>query len=702
MKIHEIRIQAYITQDKILEAVTSGINVLRLLGVTFPKLPTKLHVLLSLLRTKLALAGKSMTALEQLPYTSDPRILATKNVLTKISSAAYYVKPIFYVLMRLKAVRMSLEHGQTVRTSASDFASYAMIIGGIAGDFAQCARFGELTLRLLERPEMGVARIRTMYTLYAGVRPWIKPLNETLAPLKQTYLGGVELGDVQMATNAAHVCCLHAFYCGNALIEVERETNTYLQAVTWPSLHYALIILRETCRDLMAEASWSVSLPTTETSALENQDPSLNDSAALRTPESKTISFAIYTNRLICSYFLQDYRSAFQHMTRADSYVSDVVAFVGNAIFYFYNSLVRLALLNTIFGFERVHSLRQIKRNQEKLRLWAQHAPENFQHKWELVDAELAAKGGRKLKAIQSYERAIRLARQHGYLHEEALSKELAGDYFLKLGLDTVARAYLQDAQRDYRRWGALAKVGQMTERYPHWLGEHASAIHRSHAKPMEMVSSTRTSTSRQLDFASVMKAMQALSQEIVLAQLLKRLMQVVTETAGAQCGVLLLKKEKEWFLEAEKLVTQNDVTVLQSQSMASLPDDSVPIPMALFHYVTRTGESLVVHDAANEKLVADDAYVQRRQPRSLLMVPILHQGNLTGLLYLENNAASGAFTESRLEVLQLLASQAAISIENARLYADMENRITARTTELESMTLDDDLIEVANRRTVD
>jgi diguanylate cyclase (GGDEF)-like protein len=217
-----------------------------------------------------------------------------------------------------------------------------------------------------------------------------------------------------------------------------------------------------------------------------------------------------------------------------------------------------------------------------------------------------------------------------------------------------------------------------------------------------DSVTMTSSSTSGILDVATILKASQALSQEIVMAHLLKRLMQVALEGAGAQRGVLLLKNEATWFLEAEKSEAQTEAAVLQSIALNVSEPEKMPLPIALFNYVVRTRESIVVHDATRDKLLVTDPYVLTRKPRSLLIVPILHHADLIGILYLENNAASGAFTQSRLEMLRLLASQAAISIDNARLYAEMEERVAARTAELKNMALRDGLTGVSNRRAFD
>jgi diguanylate cyclase (GGDEF)-like protein len=195
------------------------------------------------------------------------------------------------------------------------------------------------------------------------------------------------------------------------------------------------------------------------------------------------------------------------------------------------------------------------------------------------------------------------------------------------------------------------------------------------------------------------MKASQVLSQEIRLDRLLKRLMTIVIENAGAQKGILLLKKDQQWRIEAEQNDGDSEATVLESIPLALLGDDEIKLPLSLVHLVSRTRESVVIQDAISQPLFEADPYVQRHQVHSALCIPVMNHNEMTGMLYLENNAIAGAFTPTHLEMLNVLASQVAISIENARLYAEMEERVAARTAELKALTLQDGLTGIANRR---
>ena len=341
-------------------------------------------------------------------------------------------------------------------------------------------------------------------------------------------------------------------------------------------------------------------------------------------------------------------------------------------LFYFYDSLVRLRVCSDALTSEQEQHLVKINSNQDKMKLWAHHAPMNFLHKFYLVEAEKFRILGQTVEAIDYYDRAIALAKDHEYVNEEALAHELAAKFYLAWGKETIARAYTINAYYAYARWGAKAKVDDLEKRYPQLLtpilqrektskGTSGTLSHLS----TETLSTTSTDTSQVLDLSSVLKASQAISGEIVLDQLLSTLMQVVIEYAGAQKGVLILQKEGCLGIEVIALSSPTEVKVLPSIPVES----SQEIPLSAINYVQRTRETLVFDDATTQTTFAAEPYIIQHQTKSLLCTPIIHQSKLLGILYLENNLMAGAFTSNQIEILRMLCAQAAISLENARFY---------------------------------
>jgi len=407
----------------------------------------------------------------------------------------------------------------------------------------------------------------------------------------------------------------------------------------------------------------------------------------------RTVTHYVFLNKLILCYLFGEFPQAVENATKAEHYLDGVVGWLPVPLFHFYDSLAQLAIYPSVPHSQQEHLLSRVMNNQEKMQKWADYAPMNFQHKYELVEAQKAQVLGQHWQAMEYYDRAIAGAREHSYIQEEALANELAAKFYFLQDRERVARVYLVESYYNYLRWGATAKVKDLEARYPQALSQiikrEASSIEASQT-------SASIGSSRTLDLATVMKASQALSGEIVLDNLLTKLMQIVLENAGADKGFLLLDKVGELFIAASGGIDADQIAVQQSIPLGTeRVRDRLPLPISIINYVARTQEPVVLNDATTEEIFAVDPYIIAHKPKSVLCTPILHQGKLTGILYLENTLTTEAFTPERLEVLQLLSAQAAISIENARLYTELENynrtleaKVAERTLELQAKNL--------------
>ena len=281
---------------------------------------------------------------------------------------------------------------------------------------------------------------------------------------------------------------------------------------------------------------------------------------------------------------------------------------------------------------------------------------------------------------MEMYDKAIALAKENEYINEEALAHELAAKFYLSWGKEKIARTYMTDAYYAYMRWGALAKVEHLEEKYPQLIAR-ASVVTETPFNPT-MTIAPLTITGGQtelLDLATVMKASSAISREIVLPNLLNKLMKILIENAGAETGALIFSKEGQLLIEAAG--TKDQVRVLESLPVST----SGQLPISVLNYVTRTQKNVVLNDSSLDEIFNADPYITQHKPKSLLCAPILYQGKLTAILYLENNLIAGAFTPKRVEVLRMLSGQAAIALENANLYHTLEVKVEERTEELKA-----------------
>ncbi|WP_442939383.1 ATP-binding protein [Nostoc sp.] len=390
------------------------------------------------------------------------------------------------------------------------------------------------------------------------------------------------------------------------------------------------------------------------------------------------LSFS-YANELILCYLFENYTGASEAAINAITYLDGVTSAAIVPIVYFYEALTQLNLYPTAKATEQKQILKKVKSHQKKLKRWAHHAPMNHQHKFYLVEAERHRILLQNNKAMELYDRAITLAKENKYVQEEALSNELAAKFYLDCGKEKIAQVYMQEAYYCYARWGAKAKTEVLEKRYPQLL----VPVLQGQLNRLQLSSSIDTSSfthqtihtnissssiSETLDLSTIFKASQALSSEIKLEQVLTTLLQVIMENAGAQKAILLV-------LQQDSLVVEAVANIDEGVTLLSVPlSTNEGIPITLVNYVKHSLRTVVLDDATAQTNFIADPYFMQQQPKSVLCTPILNQGKLIGLLYLENPLTIGVFTRDRTEVIQLLCTQAAISLENARLYQESQN----------------------------
>ncbi|HTF42437.1 MAG TPA: sigma 54-interacting transcriptional regulator, partial [Terriglobales bacterium] len=380
-----------------------------------------------------------------------------------------------------------------------------------------------------------------------------------------------------------------------------------------------------------------------------------------------------------------DYRSAIHASSKARPLLWTSPSFFETAEYEFYSGLCRAALCDGSLPDERCNHFEALAAHYRQLEVWAANCPENFENRTALVGAEMARLEGRELDAEHLYEKAIRSAHANGFVHNAALANELAARFYAARGFEKIANAYLQDARYGYLRWGANGKVKQLDQLYPH-LREEAPARgpasttvapvelllypHRT-SEPDPGPTSTIVAPVELLDLATVIKVSQAVSGEMVLEKLIDKLMRAAIEHAGAERGLLIVPRGDKLQMEAEATIGGEGVTV---HLRDGAPTPAV-LPESLVRYVMRTQEIVILEDASSRNLFSADPYIVQHRARSILCLALIKQGKLTGILYLENNLTPHVFTPDRVTVLKVLASQAAISLENSQLYRELEDR---------------------------
>ena len=661
-KAYEIRIEAYKAQYKLQEALETGLSILKDLGSRFPEKPNRLNIMLDLLRTKLLLAGKRISKLVDLKKMDDPIKLASMRILNRAGSAAYFADPDLLPLLVSRSVRFSIIYGNAPVTAFS-YAVYGMMLCGIVGDTGTGYRFGRLALSVLEQFNAKEFKAMTFHMVYGFVIHWKDHVRETLKPLSEGYRIGLETGDFEYGGYCAFFYCYHSFVAGKGLDEVALEMAGYSDALGRLKHEQSLHghgIFRQTVANLRGMSGTRRSLD----GDYYNEGRMLPIHSKAK---DRTTLYYLYSNKLLLNYLFCDYKEAIKNGALAERYLDGVVGMVVVPIFFFYDSLARLAVFHDSSRSEQRVILKKVAANRKRIKKWAHHAPTNHLHRFYLIEAERMRILGKDARAEEYYDQAIELAKKHEYINEEALANELAARFYLAKENSRIAGAYIQDARHSYLIWGATAKVRDIDTRYSQLLAGRPLRILSGINKPDRTI--TTIDSGECLDLASVMKASLAISGEIVLDRLLERLIRIAIENAGAEKGFLILESMGKLMIEAEGSLDQDHITVLHSVPL----EESNNLSPAIINYVARTRESVVLNDAATEGRFTNDPYILSSHLKSVLCEPIIYKSKLRGILYLENNLTTGAFTIKRTEMLKLLTSQIAISLENARLYTNLE-----------------------------
>jgi PAS domain S-box-containing protein len=705
VKLYEVKIQTDIAQSQPLKAINTALQVLQQLGISFPETPSQsdihleLNAITSFFGEQLMSNDKPLRVYEDLihlPEMTEPDKLAAMRILSSITIAAYIAAPDLMPLLVSKQVNLSIEYGNGF-LSPFAYANFGFVLCGMVGNIECGYQFGKLALRLLSQPNSHSLRARTLLIVNNFIIHWKEHVKEISKPLLEGYQSGLETGDLEFASYCAHCYCLQSFVVGKELVEAEREMATYNEAMRQIKQEAALTwtqIFQQSVLNLMG---CSVN-PTRLIGKSYNEE-----NRPTQYEKDGVVIFQVYLNKLILCYLFSEYSQAVENAALTKSHLIQGRAAPLEPLYYLYDSLVRLATYPGSSAQAQEEILKKVALSQEKMKQWAHHAPMNYLHKYNLVQAETARVLGKLLEAEEFYEQAIQGAQDNDYLQEEALAYELAAKFYLSRGRKKIAQTYMKEAHYCYERWGATAKVKDLETRYPQFFPQSPGMADTS----IRTTSGTTSNTSHiAFDLTAVMKASQAISREIELDQLLRSLMQILIENAGAQTGFLILENSGEWVIEASSELTDADSeNDYSTQVLQSLPIANY-LPESIINYVIRTHESVILNDATREGNFINEPYIQHNQTQSILCLPLLNQGKLVGVLYLENQLASGAFTPERFsegdatrtQVLHLLSSQAAIAIENAKLYSKLREGESRMAQFLEAVPVAIAVLDAAGR----
>jgi PAS domain S-box-containing protein len=650
------RIDLYAMLGESDRAVAVGLECLQHVGIDWPAHPSEAEARAEYERIWSNLGNRTIEDIVALPPMQDTESLATIDTLISLGVPALYTDRHLQAMCVCRATNISLERGNSDAAPYS-YSATGLIASARFGQHEEGYRFGKVACDLLERRGLNNFGART-WSSFAVQVPWTRPLKEGIDPARRGFQMAKEHGEPAFAALASRTLTSTLLALGHPLHQLEREAVQALDFV----LPFGFFLDRISAPLALVRMLRG---KTTKFGSLDNGEfaERVFEQRLTGHPTHAFLECFYWIRKLQARFFAGDYTSATDAADKAEEWYKTslplALFLTETADFHFYAALSLASMCQC--GSDATHR-EALQRHEQQLRAWATICPQNFEDRATLISAEIARLEGRELDAQRLYEAAIKSSSASEFVHNEAIANELAARFYAARNFEMIANAYLRQARSCYLRWGADGKVRQLDQLYPH-LRQDQRIPDRT---------GTIDATVEGFDLATVVEVSQAISGEIVVEKLIDRFMRAAIEHAGAERAVLVAIRGEELRTSAEVAVRGDEVTVHVRQHPAR---DAVALPDSFIRYSMRTRDPVVLDDAMAQNQFSGDPYIVARHVRSALSLPLINQGNLIGILYLENNLTPHVFTPGRVTVLKVLASQAAISLENTRLYRDLEDR---------------------------
>ncbi|RHW34300.1 sensor histidine kinase [Oceanobacillus profundus] len=645
LQIYDLKILLNVHIHEVEKATNAGLEGLSLGGWNFKSNATKMDVAKEYLLTKLALRKKKETDLLQLPVVEDKLVHALMRTLINSNAPTYHWNQNLATILMLRALRLTLKYGD-MDITALVYNNYALTLSAGFNDYDSSYRFGKLAMKHLEKFQDNSLKARVYFVFGSFVNHWKKPIRESLVYLEQSQQLCIESGNLHLAGANSSFIAIILLIKGDHLNDVKKGIKRQHDFAKQNEYIISDDFLDETI-------DWIDVLATRTDPVNWNFPDFTNDVSA---------KIVHYTIRLQMTYLLDNEDAALAIMEKLESIVDRTLILVIAPDYYFYHALWLTRLMRR-GKLSRNQGRQKLFKRLKKMKMWAKNSPANYRHKYLLLEAEWLHVN-KKERAIYLYNRAIRFATESGFIQDVAIINHCAAEFYLAKNLSKSAKPYLVDAYVHYLKWGAKRIAHNLAEAYPilnHQEGERTFNLEHPHES---------------IDMNTLFKTSRLIADEVMFDQLVEKFMDLMVINAGAERAFLLLKEDELLQLVAKKNV-QDEITLYKKPKRVEMFRD---FSEAIVHYVANTKEVVVLDDAMNQGEFKKDHFIKQTEAKSILCLPIVYHRKLTGILYLENNQSTNVFTRERVVLLTLLASQVAISIENAYLYANLETTVEERT----------------------
>ncbi|MCG8609658.1 MAG: response regulator, partial [Pseudomonadales bacterium] len=692
VQAYAIRLQAYTAQTRLPEAVKISLEALRLLGFSLPEQPSDLDVMAKLMKTKLMLRGRSMESLRGLPEMTDERVALSMNILGLTIPPAYWASPNLVFLVIFQLTRNSVAHGYSPFAGFS-FSWWGITECAVLGNIERGYEFGQFGIDLAKQHNLPIHQSQ----FYWGwiIKNYRDPLRDSIPELNTAYQQSLEIGDFEYASYALNNRLQAQFHCGAPLTQLTQD-----MAAAQHDLDNFKIVASLNWHGIWHQTALNFLTPQEHPTRLEGEAYSEISKFPEHENNSDVSSLFLYhcAKLMLCVHF-GNVQGASEHALAGRAVLKGGVGMFAVTLFHFYDALVWLDVAENQLGLARRKSLSKANSSLKKIQKWAHHAPQNHQHRYHLICAEKCRMKGEAGAASDHYHKAIEWAREQGFVQDCALIWEKAARHYLARGQKEFAAYHVKQARYYAQKWEAQGKVDYLEFQFREILpmletkeSPSVSVTTHQHLSTGNS-SSMSTTTLHDLDLDSILKSSYAITQEIVFEKLVKTLLEITMENAGAQKGILFFRQEEKLQPVAKAEVVKNRIEHAPPEPENPLPHDG-EYSHTVFNTVARAGKLVLLDNACQHSDFKTDSYISSTECKSIICLPIHHQSKLIGVLYLENNMMPGAFTQQRVEMLSLLSTHAAISLKNADHYAMLESEVRDRTREIEEKNF---ALKVAN-----
>jgi predicted ATPase/serine phosphatase RsbU (regulator of sigma subunit)/tRNA A-37 threonylcarbamoyl transferase component Bud32 len=679
VRIYDMLITQFSARGMYDKALENIIAALKLVGLELPN--DNYQEFISKENQKIVdlINKKSISSLVELPLMEDPLKVAGVRILIGAVPTAYNKVPELFPIISILMTRLHLEFGNL--PDSYGYSMYGIILNTLYGKYQEAYEFTDLALNVSEKYKntRGITKACNILANYAI--PFVRHIKYAEDINAKCVRSSLESGELLHGSYGAMNDAINIFYQGKRLDKVSEKLELLYSYAKRTKSNLAIDTILGVLLIIENLKRTSLDLEITYFQWNEFDELKFLELCELHQSKFPICLFKVMKAKVFLIY--GKYEKALIELETAKDLLYSITGQYSLTEHNFNTSLVLTLLYKSLSIEKRKEALKIIKENQKQLKIWATSCSENYLHKYLFIEAQLARLTYKNWKAAKYYDTAIIEARKNDFIQNEALFLEIAAQFWMSKGNNKIANQYLHESYQRYKAWGAESKCLLMLETYVDFLTDYKKSP-TTISRPIipsagaGKVTQTELYTTQTLDLQSVFKSSSAISSEIKLENLLKKLLNILIENAGAQKGVLLLKRSRDWKVEAVGNAADNQVELL------GIPlQEFIDLPHSLIYYVERTKESVVLDKATRDERFQADEYIKKNQIKSILCSPILKQGELLGILYLENNLTEDAFTFDRLQVISLLSSQAAISIDNAFLYDNLEAKVKERTLEL-------------------